>query len=103
MDNIGHGADCNATVIREMNFGNGPDDAIIHVNRQPLNNRIEGDHGALKQLLKPKRGGRRLTAAETTLKGIETHGTIKKGHFANNEPGVLNEIAFVENLFTTAA
>ncbi|MEP0209005.1 MAG: DDE-type integrase/transposase/recombinase [Paracoccaceae bacterium] len=46
-----------ATVIREMNFGTGPDDAIIHVNRKPLNNRMESDHGALKQLLKPKRGG----------------------------------------------
>ncbi|MEP6067597.1 MAG: DDE-type integrase/transposase/recombinase [Paracoccaceae bacterium] len=44
-------------------------------------NRIEGDYGALKQLFKPKRGVRRLTAAENTLKGIETHRTIKKGPF----------------------
>ena len=28
---------------------------------------------------------------------------IKKGHFANNETGVLNEIEFVGNLFNEAA
>lgn len=92
-----------AKVIREMNFGNGPNDAIIHVDRKHLNNRIEGDQGALKQLLRPKRGFRQLTAAKNTLKGIETHCAIKKGHFANNEPGVLNEVAFVAKLFTKAA
>jgi len=92
-----------AKVIREINFGSGPDDAIIHVDRKYLNNRIEGDHGALKQILRPKRGFRKLTAAKNTLKGIETHRAIKKGHFANNEPGVLNEIAFVNGLFKEAA
>ena len=33
----------------------------------------------------------------------ETHRAIKKGHVVNNEPGVLNEIAFVANLFNAAA
>ena len=92
-----------AKVIREMNFSSGPDDAILHVDRKHLNNRIEGDHGALKQLLKPKRGFRSLTAAKNTLKGIETHRAIKKGHFANNELGVLNEVRFVADLFNSAA
>ena len=62
-------------------------------------NRIEADHAALKQVLRPKRSFRKLTAAKNTLKGIETHRAIKKGHFANNETGVLNEISFVANLF----
>lgn len=92
-----------AKVIREMNFSSGPDDAILHVDRKHLNNRIEGDHGALKQLLKPKRGFRSLTAAKYTLKGIETHRAIKKGHFANTELGVLNEVRFVAELFNSAA
>nr|WP_254684983.1 IS6 family transposase [Tateyamaria omphalii] len=92
-----------AKVIREVNVPNGPDDRIVHVDRKHLNNRIEGDHGALKQLLKPKRGFRKLTSAKNTLKGIETHRSIKKGHFANNEPGVLNEVAFVAALFEKAA
>jgi len=75
-----------AKVIEEMNFGNGPDDMIKHVDRKHFNNRIEADHAALKQLLKPKRSFRTLTAAKSTLKGIETYRAIKKGHFANNEP-----------------
>jgi IS6 family transposase len=92
-----------AKVIKEMNWGCGPEDAILHVDRKHLNNRIEGDHGALKQWLRPKRGFRRLSAAKNTLKGIETHRAIKKGHFADNQPGVLNEIAFVASLFQDAA
>ncbi|PIE12400.1 MAG: hypothetical protein CSA70_09615 [Rhodobacterales bacterium] len=68
-----------------------------------MNNRIEADHAALKQLLRPKRSFRKRTAAKNTLKGIETHRAIKKGHFAANEPGIQNEIAFVADLFKTAA
>jgi IS6 family transposase len=92
-----------AKVIRDMNARNGPEDAIIHIDRKHLNNNIEGDHGGLKQILKPKRSFQKLTSAKNTLKGIETHRAIKKGHFSGNETGVLNEIAFVENLFPTAA
>jgi IS6 family transposase len=74
-----------AKVIKELNLFCGPDDAIRHVDRKHLNNRIEGDHGALKQLLRPKRGFRSLTAAKNTLKGIETLRAIKKGHFQSNQ------------------
>jgi len=86
-----------------MNVGCGPNDAILHVDRKHLNNRTEGDHGALKQLLRPKRGFRSLTAAKNTLKGIETHRAIKKGHFERNKPGVLNEVTFVAGLFKNTA
>nr|WP_239480012.1 transposase [Actibacterium sp. 188UL27-1] len=92
-----------AKVIEEMNFGNGPDDRIRHVDRKYLDNRIEAAHTALKQLLRPKRDFRKMTSAKNTLKGIETHRAIKKGHFANNEPGVLTEVAFVANLFKATA
>ena len=92
-----------AKVIEEMNFDIGPDDRIRHVDRKYLNNRIEADHAALKQLLRPKRDFRKMTSAKNTLKGIETHRGIRKGHFANNEPGVLNEVVFVANLFAAAA
>lgn len=92
-----------AKVIEEMNYRNGPDDRIRHVDRKRLNNRIEADHAALKQLLLPERSFRKLSSAKNTLKGIETHRAIKKSHFANNEPGVLNEITFVADLFEAAA
>ena len=42
-------------------------------------------------------------ARRNTLKGIETIRAIKKGHFANNQTGVLKEIEFVGNLFEDAA
>ena len=43
-----------AKVVAEMNQGCGLQDAIRHIDRNHLNNRIEGDHGVLKQLLGPK-------------------------------------------------
>lgn len=92
-----------AKVIEEMNYGNGPDDRIRHIDLKHLNNRIEADHAALKQLLRPKCSFRKLMAAKNTLKGVETHRAIKKGHFARNKPGVLKEIALVADLFKTAA
>lgn len=49
-----------AKVIKEMN-----QDAIQHIDRKHQNNRIEGDHCALKQFLKPKRDFRNLAAAKT--------------------------------------
>lgn len=86
-------------VIKEMNRGCGPDEAIRYVARKHLNNRIEGDHGALKQLLKPKRGFKSLSAAKNTLKGLETFRTIKKGLFQDTQIGATNEVAFVAKLF----
>jgi IS6 family transposase len=90
-------------VIGEINCDCGPEEAIRDVNRKHLNNSIEVDHGALIQLLLPKRGFRSLSCAKNTLKGIETFRTIKKGHFANNPTGILNEIAFVSELFQNVA
>lgn len=46
---------------------------------------------------------RGVYAAKSTLKGIETLRAIKKGHFANNETGVLKEMELVKNLFDEAA
>ena len=86
-----------------MNFGFGPDDAILHVDRKSFFNRIEGNHEALERPLKPRRGLRRSTAAENTLKRIETHRAIKKCQLGNNEFGVLNEARFVSDLFSSAA
>ena len=92
-----------AKVIEEMNLDIGPDDRIRHVDRKYLNNRIEADLAALKQLLRPKRDFQKMTSAKNNLKGIETHRAIRKSHFANNEPGVLDEVVFVANLFEAAA
>lgn len=92
-----------AKVISEINNRLGPDDAIRHIDRKYLNNRIESDHAALKQRLRPMRGFRTLAGAKAALAGIETFRTIRKGQFENCETGVINEIDFVAKLFQDAA
>lgn len=49
-----------AKVSEEMSLGNGPDDRIRHMDRKHRYNRIEADHAALKQLLRPKRSFQEL-------------------------------------------
>ncbi|MFY0312866.1 DDE-type integrase/transposase/recombinase, partial [Leisingera sp. D0M16] len=92
-----------AKVIGEINGRLGPDSAIRHVDRKYLNNRIESDHAALKQRLRPMRGFQTLAGAKAALAGIETFRTIRKGQFENCETGVINEIAFIDKLFQEAA
>lgn len=92
-----------AKVIKNTSFGNGPDDAILHADRKYSNNRVEGNHSALKQLAGPKHSFRQVAAAKNAPKGIETHHTIKNGYFTNSEPGVLNETAFLAALLKDAA
>nr|WP_256218767.1 transposase [Alloyangia pacifica] len=45
-------ARCYAKVIGEINGQRGPEDAIRHIDRKYLNNRIESVHAALKQRLR---------------------------------------------------
>lgn len=45
-----------AKVIGENNDQHGPENAIRHIDRKYINNRIESDHAALKQRLRPMRG-----------------------------------------------
>jgi IS6 family transposase len=44
-----------------------------------LNNRLEGDHGKIKRLIKPGLGFQSLKTAYATLKGIEMMRMFKKG------------------------
>ena len=81
----------------------GPENAIRHIDRRYLNNRIESDHVALKQRLRPMRGFQTLAGAKAALAGIETFRTIRKGQFETSKVGVINEIAFTVNLFPVAA
>ncbi|QYZ72208.1 IS6 family transposase [Neotabrizicola shimadae] len=92
-----------AKVIAEINDRLGPEDAIRHLTRKHLNNRIESDHAALKRLLRPMRGFRDLASAKATLKGIETFRAIRKAEFEAATKGVANEIAFTADLFQDAA
>lgn len=68
-----------------------------------LNNRIESDHAAIKQRLRPMRGFQTMAGAKAALAGIETFRTIRKGQFESCRTGVENEIDFVAKLFPEAA
>lgn len=92
-----------AKVIGEINARLGPEDAIRQVDRKSLNNKIESDHAALKQRLRPMRGFQTMAGAKAVLAGIETFHTIRKGQFENCAPGVANEINFVVKFFPEAA
>jgi transposase-like protein len=46
-----------------------------------LNNRLEGDHGKLKRLIRPTLGFQSMRTARATIKGFEVMRMFKKGQF----------------------
>jgi IS6 family transposase len=74
-----------------------------HRTSKYLNNIIEADHGALKQVIKPTRGFQTIKTATATIKGFEIMRMIRHGHCLTCKPGVRNEIRFVNQLFQVAA
>ena len=74
-----------------------------HRTSKYLNNIIEADHGALKQVIKPTRGFQTMKTATATIKGFEIMRMIRRGHCLTCRPGVGNEIRFVNQLFHVAA
>ena len=46
-----------------------------------LNNRLEGDHGKLKRLIKPTLGFQSMKTAYATIKGFEVMRMFRKGQF----------------------
>ncbi len=74
-----------------------------HRTSKYLNNIIEADHGALKQVIKPMRGFQTMKTATATMKGFEIMRMIRRGHCLTCKPGVRNEIRFVNQLFQVAA
>jgi transposase-like protein len=53
-----------------------------HRQAKYLNNRLEGDHGKLKRLIKPTLGFQSMKTAYATLKGFEVMRMFKNGQFA---------------------
>ncbi len=74
-----------------------------HRTSKYLNNMIEADHGALKQVIKPTRGFQTMKTATATIKGFEIMRMIRRGHCLPCKPGVRNELRFVNQLFQVAA
>jgi transposase-like protein len=55
------------------------DKKVEHRQVKYLNNRLEGDHGALKRPINPTRGLKSLPTVSATIKGFEVMRMIRKG------------------------
>jgi transposase-like protein len=66
-----------------------------------LNNRLEGDHGKLKRLIKPTLGFQLVKTAYATIKGFEVTRMFRKGQFKLwiEAVGGETEASFVNRLF----
>lgn len=64
-----------------------------------LNNIVEADHGALKQVIQPARDCQPMKTAFATIKGLEIMSRIRHGHFILRELGPTGEVHIVTNLF----
>ncbi|MGI4756511.1 MAG: IS6 family transposase [Janthinobacterium lividum] len=74
-----------------------------HRTSKYLNNIIEADHGALKQVIRPTRGFQTMKSAIATIKGFEIMRMIRRGHCLTCKRGANNEVRFVDSLFGIAA
>ena len=72
---------------------------VAHRTSKYLNNIIEADHGARKQLIRPARGFQTIKTAYATIKGFEIMRMIRRGHCILREPGAVGEVRFVNKLF----
>ena len=70
-----------------------------HRTSKYLNNIIEADHGALKQVIRPTRGFQTMKSATATIKGFEIMRMIRRGHCLTCKRGAKNEVRFVSSLF----
>ncbi len=74
---------------------------LEHRQAKYLNNRLEGDHGKLKRLIRPTLGFRSMKTARATLKGFEVMRMVKKGQFRSwvEAVGGGTEVRFINRLF----
>ena len=65
-----------------------------------LNNIIEQDHRSIKRIVNPMLGFQSFRSANKTLKGIEAMNIIKKRQVNNLNYSVLNEVKYINQLFS---
>jgi len=64
-----------------------------------LNNIIEADHGALKQVIRPARGFQTMKTASSMIEGCELMRMIRRGHCITCKPHMKDEVSFINKLF----
>ena len=74
---------------------------LDHRQAKYLNNRLEGDHGQLKRLIRPTLGFQSMRTARATIKGFEVMRMFKKGQFSLwiDAVGGGTEVRFINRLF----
>lgn len=72
---------------------------IKHLQIKYRNNRLESDHGKLKQLINLTRGFQSMKTAYASIKGMEIMRMIKKGQFNCWMYGNRDETKFINQLF----
>src|SRR3954454_11198078 len=72
-----------------------------HRRAKYLNNRLEGDHGKLKRLIRPTLGFQSMRTARATIKGFEVMRMFKKGQFRFWIEAVVarTAVSFINHLF----
>ena len=76
---------------------------VMHRTSKYLNNIIEADHGALKQVIRPARGFQTMKTAYATTEGFEIMRMIRREQCILREPGAAGEVRFVNRLFDLPA
>jgi transposase-like protein len=76
---------------------------VEHRTSKYLNNIIEADHRALKRVIRPTRGFKRVKTASATIKGFEVMRMVRRGHCTWPTPGATCEICLISELFGLAA
>ena len=85
--------------IRRLQRDGRPSDDVMHRTSKYLNNVIEADHGALKQLIRAARRFQTMKTAYATIKGFEIMRMIRRRHCFLREPDAAGEVRFVDKLF----
>lgn len=72
---------------------------VKHSQIKYRNNRLESDHGKLKQVINPTLGFQSMKTAYATIKGMEVMYMFRKGQFNCWMYGNRNEVKFINQLF----
>ena len=78
---------------------------LEHRQAKYLNNRLEGDHGQLKRLIRPTLGFKSMRTARATIKGFEVMRALRKNQAAifNITRDIRGEARLVERAFGLGA
>jgi IS6 family transposase len=71
---------------------------VKHLQIKYRNNRLEADHGKLKQVINPTRGFQSMKTAYASIKGMEIMRMFRKGQFNCWMYGNRNEVTFINQL-----